>query len=141
MERVLSDQQREFCRLVARGLSGREAYAQAFGCAAGSAGSAASRMLKRVYIREEINRLSAAAREIARQRDAVAVGDRVERMQMLWQMARDARDAGEVADAVRCIAELNRMDGCYEPERVQVAAVSCSFDAIMEGLLGRPGNV
>ena len=141
MERVLSDQQREFCRLVASGLSGRAAYAQAFGCAAASAGAAASRMLKRVYIREEINRLSAAARELSRQRDAEAVGDRAQRMRMLWQMARDARDAGEVADAVRCIAELNRMDGSYEPERVQVAAVSCSFDAIMEGLLGRQGNV
>lgn len=96
-------------------------------------------MLKRDYIRAEIDRLSAAARELSRRRDARAVGDKAERMEMLWRMARDCEQAGNVGDAVRAIAELNKMDGAYEPERVQVAAVSCSFESLMEGLVGGGG--
>ena len=136
MGRELTEQQREFCRLIARGQSGRAAYAAAFGCSEGSAASAASRLLRRDYIRAEIDRLSAAARELSRQRDARAVGDKAERMEMLWRMARDCEQAGNVGDAVRCIAELNRLDGAYEPERVQVAAVTCSFESLMNGMMG-----
>ncbi len=140
MGRVLTEKQREFCRLVARGQSGRAAYAAAFGCAnEGSAGSCACRMLKRDYIRAEIDRLTAAARELSRRRDARAVGDKAERMEMLWRMARVCEEAGEVSDAVRCIAELNKLDGAYEPERVQVAAVTCSFESLMEGMTGGGG--
>ncbi len=134
--RELSERQREFCRLVAKGQSGRAAYAAAFGCSVGSAASAASRLLRRDYIQAELNRLSAAARELSRARDCQAIGDKAERMEMLWRMARDCEQSGNVGDAVRALAELNKMDGAYEPERVQVASVSCSFEALMEGMVG-----
>lgn len=136
----LSDQQREFCRLVAAGKCGRQAYAEAYGCELKSAAAAASRLLKRDYIQAELNRLMAAQREAARERNAVReqklIGDKGDRMEMLWRMARDSEGAGNVADAVRCVAELNKMDGAYEPEQVQVQAVALSFDSLMEGLAG-----
>ena len=132
----LSEQQREFCRMVARGMSGRQAYAEAYGCELKSAAAAASRLLKRDYIQAELNRLTAAARELSRARDVQAIGDKAERMEMLWRMARDSEEAGNVADAVRCVAELNRMDGAYEPEQVQVQAVALSFESLMENLEG-----
>lgn len=132
----LSEQQKEFCRKFAKGMCGRQAYAEAYGCDVRSAAAAASRLLKRDYIQAELNRLTAAARELSRQRDAQAIGDKVERMEMLWRMARDCEEAGNVTDAVGCIRELNKMDGAYEPEQVQVQAVSLSFESLMEGLAG-----
>lgn len=135
--RELTEQQREFCRLVAKGQSGRQAYAAAFGCEnESSAASCACRMLKRDYIRAEIDRLTAAARELSRQRDRQAIGEKAERMEMLWRMARESEVAGNVDDAVACIRELNRMDGAYEPEKVAVAAVTWSFDSLMDGMMG-----
>ncbi len=122
--------------MVARGMSGRQAYAEAYGCELKSAAAAASRLLKRDYIQAELNRLTAAARELSRARDAQAIGDKAERMEMLWRMARDSEEAGNVGDAVRCVAELNRMDGAYEPEQVQVQAVALSFESLMENLAG-----
>lgn len=136
----LSDQQREFCRLVAAGKCGRQAYAEAYGCELKSAAAAASRLLKRDYIQAELNRLTAAAREEAshrnRERERKLIGEKADRMEMLWRMARDSEEAGNVADAVGCIKELNKMDGAYEPEQVQVQAVAFSFDSLMEGLAG-----
>lgn len=64
------------------------------------------------------------------------VGDRAERMRMLWGMACESRAAGNVADAVRCLGELNRMDGAYEPERVQVHQVSHTFAHLLDGMGG-----
>lgn len=122
--------------MMARGMSGRQAYAEAYGCELKSAAAAASRLLKRDYIQAELNRLTAAARELSRARDAQAIGDKAERMEMLWRMARDSEEAGNVGDAVRCVAELNRMDGAYEPEQVQVQAVALSFESLMENLAG-----
>lgn len=132
----LSEQQKEFCRKFAKGMSGRQAYAEAYGCDLKSAAAAASRLLKRDYIQAELNRLTAAARELSRQRDCEAIGDKVARMEMLWRMARDSEEAGNVTDAVGCIKELNKMDGAYEPEQVQVQAVSLSFETLMENLAG-----
>lgn len=136
----LTEQQREFCRLVAKGMCGRQAYAAAYGCDLASAASSASRMLKRDNITAEINRLTAATREAAQERNAgrerKVIGDKMDRMEMLWRMAQDSEEAGNVGDAVKCVAELNRMDGAYEPEQVQVEAVALSFDSIMEGLAG-----
>lgn len=132
----LSEQQREFCRKIAKGMSGRQAYAEAYGCDMKSAAAAASRLLRRDYIAAELNRLTAAARELSRQRDAQAIGDKAERMEMLWRMARESEEAGNVNEAVNCVKELNKMDGAYEPEQVQVQAVSLSFESIMENLAG-----
>ncbi len=132
----LSEQQKEFCRLVAKGVSGRQAYAEAYGCDMKSAAAAGSRLLKRVNIQGEINRLTAAARELSRARDAQAIGDKAARMEMLWRMARGSEEAGNVNEAVNCVKELNKMDGAYEPEQVQVQAVEFSFESLMDSLAG-----
>ena len=122
----LSDQQREFCRLVNLGKSGREAYAAAYGCDLQSAAAAASRMLKRVYIQAELNRLAAATREAARERNATrerkVIGDKADRMEMLWRMACDSEEAGDVNEAVNCVKELNKMDGAYAPEKIELSS-------------------
>lgn len=132
MSDELTEQQREFCRLVAKGISGRKSYAQAYGCSEASAGASASRMLKRANIQQEINRLTTAARELSRQRDAEAIGDRQQRMEMLWRMAKDSEAAGNVDDAVDCIKELNRMDGAHEPEKVEVTQEVRTFGSLLE---------
>ena len=141
----LSEQQREFCRLVAAGKSGRQAYAEAYGCDLRSAATSASRMLKRDYIAAEVSRLTEATREAARERNATrerkVIGDKADRMEMLWRMARDSEDAGNVNEAVNCLKELNKMDGAYVQEREVDAvedAVAQMRRAILDGTSGRP---
>lgn len=110
----LSEQQREFCRLVVRGLPGSEAYRKAYGCGEKSAESGASRLLRNAKVQEEIARLRSAA-------DRRAVMDRQERMERLSKAAEDCQREGKYGDMVRNIAELNRMDGAYEPEKLEVS--------------------
>ena len=60
----LNDKQRMFCRLVAvERLNQGEAYAQAFGCKPNSAGTLAGRLMRKVEIQEEIQRLSTEVKE------------------------------------------------------------------------------
>lgn len=111
----LTDKQREFCRLVVAGHGKAAAYRQAFGSRNDrSAATAAARLMKNVKVQEEINKLRGV-------RDENAVLSRRERMLMLTRMASESHRAGHVADAVRCIQELNKMDGAYEPEKVEVS--------------------
>ena len=111
---VLNEQQCEFCRLVVRGLSGTAAYMKAYGCGEKSAESGASRLLRSAKVQEEIARLRSAA-------DRRAVTDRQERMERLSKAAEVCQREGRFGEMVRQIAELNRMDGAYEPERVEVS--------------------
>lgn len=113
---VLNEQQREFCRLVARGLSGTAAYMKVYGCGEKSAESGASRLLRNAKVKAELKALRAAA-------DRRAVMDRQERMERLSQAAEDCQRLGKYGDMVRNIAELNRMDGAYEPEQLAVSGV------------------
>lgn len=110
----LSEQQREFCRLVVRGLPGSEAYRTAYGCGEKSAESGASRLLRNAKVQEEIARLRSAA-------DRRAVMDRQERMERLSKAVEDCQREGKYGDMVRNIAELNKMDGAYEPEKLEVS--------------------
>ena len=83
-------------------------------------------MLKRVYIQAEINRLMAVTREAARERNATrerkVIGDKADRMEMLWRMACDSEEAGDVNEAVNCVKELNKMDGAYAPEKIELSS-------------------
>lgn len=110
----LSEQQREFCRLVVRGLPGSEAYRKAYGCGEKSAESGASRLLRNAKVQEELSRLRGCA-------DRRAVMDRQERMERLSKAAEDCQREGKYGDMVRNIAELNKMDGAYEPEKLEVS--------------------
>ena len=128
----LNDQHREFCRLVVSGMSHRRAYMQVFGCKVDVASACATKLVKRAYIAEELSRLREKARDRERKRDDKAIGDRESRMQMLWRMAQSSEESGNVNDAVRCLAEMNRMDGAYEPARVELGSVEEVRRAVLE---------
>lgn len=130
MNGELTDRQREFCRLVVGGLSKAEAYRKAFkrpDMSQDAAYKAGGRLSKK----EEVCAFLDTLRHEA---DSEAVLTREERMTMLSNMARQSERAGNVADAVRSIKELNKMDGAYEPEKVQVQQVSHTFAHLMDGL-------
>ena len=123
---VMNEQQSEFCRLVVRGVSGTAAYMKAYGCGEKSAESGASRLLRNAKVQEEIARLRSAA-------DRRAVMDRQERMERLSKAAEDCQREGRYGEMQRAIAELNRMDGAYEPERVEVSG-SLGVGAVVAAL-------
>ncbi len=58
---------------------------------------------------------------------------REERMRMLADMARQAREAGDVRAAVACLAELNKMDGAYVAEAAAAARDEAFREAILRG--------
>lgn len=143
----LTKEQRHFCREVVNGKSARLAYIAAFDCKASAAGPAASRLMKRVYIQEEINRLRGEARaakvEAVREAGRLrrAVWDKVERMERLQEWAELAVEAGRLEVAIKCVDVLNKMDGAYVQEREVEAvedAVAQMRRAILEGTSGRP---
>ena len=141
---MITEQQKQFCRLIAvEGMSATAAYASISGCKANSAATMASKWLKKVEIAEEINRLSTERqksrdREMERERTARSIArvwSKVERMERLQSWAEEAAGEGRFADSIRAVAELNKMDGAYEPERVQVG-VQGTFAAVMEEIMG-----
>lgn len=121
-QRELTGPQREFCRLVAGGETIRAAYLKAYGCKESAAAQNGSRLMKRDYIKAEISRLTEATRKEIQRRGKEHIGAKADRMQMLWQMAQEAARKGDVQAAVGCIREMNKMDGAYEPEKLDVRA-------------------
>lgn len=131
--RGLTDKQREFARLMVGGVSKVEAYRQAYGkpnMTAAAARQAAHRLSHNVDVLAYCDTLR-------QQADADAVITRRERMAKLSQMAIASQGAGNIADAVRCIQELNRMDGAYEPERVEVRG-TLGVAQVVAALQGNP---
>lgn len=128
---ALNEKQRVFCRLIAvERLNQSEAYSQAFGCKTNSAATLAGRLLKKVEVQEEIQRLST---KVNRAAESVGIWTKLERMERLQEWAELSAEAGKVTDAVNCVRELNRMDGAYEPEKVEVRAQG-TFGALLREL-------
>ena len=123
----LNEQQREFCRLVVSGISQRKAYAQAFKCQIESAGQSATKLMKKAYVQEEISRLREKAHERERKRDERAIERAIwskhERMVKIQEWAEESAAVGKIAEALRCVQELNKMDGAYEQEVVNLSEV------------------
>ncbi len=113
----LNEEQREFARLLATGMKQSAAYRQAFDCE-GMPPRIVAANARRLAKNADIQRYLASLR---READAPATIDRRQRMMVLSQMTLQAQEAGNVREAVACIAELNRMDGAYEPEKVEVS--------------------
>lgn len=131
-KRELNDRQREFARLVVVGCNKSEAYRRAYNkpkCSAAAASKAADRLSKHEGILAFMDELRA-------ERDASAVLSRQERMERLSRMALDAQEVGAVQAAVACIKELNKMDGAYEPEKVEVSG-ALGVGAVVAALQGR----
>lgn len=110
--RTLTPEQRVFCRLVAvENVKAGQAYKQAFNCKAASAYTLASRLLKKVEIQTEINRLST---PIERVKEKAHIWTKAERMERLQEWAEQSASVGKVNDAARCVDIINKMDGAYE---------------------------
>lgn len=114
----LTPEQKEFCREVANGLSARLAYIKAFNCKESAASASASRMLTRVNIKEEINRLREKTHEVHAARtegqENRKLWTKAERMERLQQWAQECAGAGDIATAIKCVDTLNKMDGAYD---------------------------
>ncbi len=127
----LTDCQMEWCRLVVSGMSKGDAYRKAFN-KSGASAAAVSKAANRLSNNEGI--LSFLS-ELRGQADRRAVLSREERMRMLSAAASACHEGGEVQDMVRCIAELNKMDGAYEPEKVQVEVQALTVSAVLAEVL------
>lgn len=114
----LTPEQKVFCREVVNGLSARLAYIKAFDCKESAASAAASRMLTRVNIKEEINRLREKTHEVHAARtegqENRKLWSKAERMERLQEWAEQSASVGKVNDAARCVDIINKMDGAYE---------------------------
>lgn len=113
----LNERQKEFARLLAKGVAQGKAYRKAFDCK-GKSDSAVNSMACRLA--KNVNVLQFVA-SLSRQRDDAAIASRQERMEWLSARMRECGESGAVRDGVACIAELNKMDGAYQqPDGVQV---------------------
>ena len=127
----LTEAQREWCRLVVQGVSKGDAYRKAFnknGASAAAVSKAANRLSNNAGILSYLS-------ELRGQADRKAILSREERMRMLSSSASLCQEGGQVQDMVRCIAELNKMDGAYEPEKVAMEVQALSVSAVLAEVL------
>lgn len=132
MSRGLSAQERVFCGLIVDGIKQGAAYAQAFGCKSSSAGTLAGRLLKRVEIKQEIERLKLRFVEV---KEKAVLWSKAVRMERLQRMAERAEEKEEFNAACKCIDLMNKMDGAYEPTKLEVTG----DEAFRAAVLGRTG--
>lgn len=125
----ITERQREFARLVAKGEKQGEAYRKAFNCM-GQSEAAVRSNASRLAKNDNILRLIEELRERA---DGEAVMRRHERMVWLSRKVLEATggEPAEVANGIRAIQELNRMDGAYAAEKVEAKVETCSFENIL----------
>ncbi len=135
-QEALTAQQKVFCRLVAvEGLKQGPAYAQVFGCKAASGSTLAARLLKKVAVQREIERLK---QSVVKVQEQAAVWTKAERMARLQEWAQAAAEVGEVSAAVRCVDVMNKMDGAYEPQKVEVSTEADMLRALLARTGGEP---
>lgn len=132
MSKGLSAQERVFCGLIVDGIKQGAAYAQAFGCKTSSAGTLAGRLLKRVDIKREIERLKSSFVEV---KEKAVLWSKAVRMERLQRMAERAEEKEEFNAACKCIDLMNKMDGAYEPTKLEVTG----DEAFRAAVLGRTG--
>lgn len=114
----MTDAQMAWCRFVVSGVSRVDAYRKAFNrndMGNEAASKAAYRLSKNSEVLQYMDELRAAA---AKQ----AVLSREERMQMLSRSAVKCENGEKFGEMTKMISELNRMDGAYAPEQVEVEA-------------------
>lgn len=137
---ALDEKQRCFCRLVAvEGLKPGPAYTQAFGVKPRSGSTLAGRLIKRVDIQDEIQRLYNRVDAQQDARDVCGVWSKAERFARLQEWAMQAAADGHVGDAVRCVDLMNKMDGAYAPEQVEVKAAVAVATVDFSEVMGRLG--
>lgn len=129
---AMSENEKEFVRLLVSGMKRSDAYKQAFNrhdLDSTTASKYASRVVKKCEIREQVVKLNEGL-------DKAVVASKQERMEALSSTMRGCKRSGDVNGMVKCIAELNKMDGAYEAERVELSGqlgVSAVVAAIQDG--------
>lgn len=141
---MLTEKQREFCKLFVSGKNATDAYSIAFATTnQGTSKAASSRLLKSDKIKSYISELQAENKKIVdmandRAADKIADGsiaDAAERMQILTKILRGELTVEEevvtqsgittltvnpsFADRRAAIAELNKMAGDYAPAKTE----------------------
>lgn len=151
-ERNLTEKQRAFARYYFEGMSQRAAYRKAF-CnnrlKDESCDVMASRLLKNVKVQEYLREL----REKAESKSVLTKRQRMEWLSKVVVTPPDEVDGGSdlcqelvtsefgvkcrMPDKLRAVQELNKMDGAYAPEVVNVTT-EFSFGALLKGLKSTP---
>ncbi|MEG0334481.1 MAG: terminase small subunit [Akkermansia sp.] len=149
----LTEKQKEFARLLVEGkLSKADAYRKAFNrkdLSGDSASKAASRLSKNDEVCRYVGSLNAKL-------DTNAVLSKKERMEWLSRVVRtplskvdadsdlcqevvpsELGDKIKVPSKIAAITELNKMDGAYEPERIEVKS-EFSFGSLLKALPSDP---
>ena len=130
----MTKEAKEFARLVAGGERPMNAYKMAYNRADVdnvTASKHASRLMKKDEVVKRIEKADA-------QLDRRAVMSKQARMEWLSELVRGTKVGDEcpanVANGIRAIAELNKMDGAYEPEKVEAKVESRHFTALMDAI-------
>ncbi len=113
----MTERQREFARLIAKGEKQGKAYLKAFNCRGQSEAavrSNASRLAKNDNIRRLIE-------ELIERADGETIAERQEILKRLSKQFRKADEEDDRAGMVKIANEINKMTGGYEPERVEVS--------------------
>lgn len=131
----ITERQREFARLIAKGEKQGAAYRRAFDCT-GQSEAAVRSNASRLAKNDNILRL---IEELRKRADGEVVIKRYERMVRLSQIVRRAGKKGSnvsIRNGLRAIQELNRMDGAYAPQKAHVDT-TMSIANIVKTLQGR----
>ena len=125
----ITERQREFARRIAKGEKQGAAYLKAFNCK-GESKAAVRSNASRLAKNDNIRRLIEELRERA---DGEAVMSVRQRREWLSRLVKEATggEPAEVANGIRAVQELNRMDGAYAAEKVEAKVETCSFENIL----------
>ncbi|MBT9449981.1 terminase small subunit [Akkermansia glycaniphila] len=152
----LTEKQKEFARLLVEGkLSKPDAYRKAFskkGMKDATASKAASRLSKNVELCRYMDSLNAdldKAAILSKQQRmewlsrvvTTPIGDVGQESDLCQEFSTTESDMGssvkvKMPGKIEAIRELNKMDGAYEPERVEVKS-ELSFSSLLAGIAGR----
>lgn len=156
MKEELTEKQKMFARGLFEGLSQREAYKKAYDCTKKkdkSVDAQASRLTKNIKVKEYLEQLNSKV-------ERSAVLTKQERMEWLSNVVRTpiakvdensnlcqshsitesefgTKVKVTMPNKLSAIAELNKMDGAYEPEKIEVKS-ELSFSSLLNSLNSDP---
>lgn len=145
-----SEKQKAFARLVFRGMNQRDAYRAAYGREGvkdATCDANASRLLRNAKVKEYLSTLNGKVEDAAVMSKqarmewltrvvTTPVGEVDEKSDLCQEaLASDQGTRVKMPGKIEAIRELNRMDGAYEPERVEVKS-ELSFSVLLRKLKG-----
>lgn len=124
----ISKEHRKFIQLVADGVSQSEAYKCTIGgkeCTNKTAANVGSKLAIQYeeniaeLVKEDSMVISKAKEKAALKTQELRIMSKAERMAFLTKVVEVDKDNVYMTDKIRSIAELNKMDGSYAPEKVE----------------------